>query len=61
MKIPNQSMPIGNQLNYNASTNGVGESESIPCKVCHKACDILPGPLKWACNKACDNTVCRLF
>lgn len=58
MKIPNQSMPIGNQLNYNASTNGLGESESNACKVCHWGCDKLSGWKKWVCEKACDNTVC---
>jgi len=57
MRIPMQSMPVGNQLNYNATTNGVNES-GLPCTLCRLACNQLSGIKKTLCNLACDKTVC---
>lgn len=57
MRIPMQSMPVGNQLNYNATTNGVDES-GIACTLCKLACNALSGTAKTLCLLACDKTVC---
>ena len=57
MKTPMQSMPIGNQLNYNTQTNGVDES-GIACTLCKAACEVLPFGARQACQIACNLTVC---
>ena len=61
MVLPKQSPPVARQVSHAAMLKaGIGASQSIPCQLCHAACDQLGGIAKTLCNLACDNTVCRL-
>lgn len=57
MKIPMKSMPIGSQLNYSTTTNGV-DASGIACTLCKAACEVLPIGARQACQIACNVTVC---
>jgi len=60
MKLPNQSPPVARHVGHAAMLKTGVEASSIPCDLCHAACNALPWPANIACNLVCDHTACKL-